>query len=156
MILTSVGMCLTRTTPKLSASRWSEIDCKINGLIGPLHWRISNDETPTNVAAEELGEILSKIFQSEAEFEEVEKQFFDRKQSKSLEEARLLKRDLKKKANKKGATAEDKANWLKAVKLHAFLLRKENEKTTAGQIKKQEKAYKKNFFKFAKEAWNSW
>ena len=152
MILTSVGMCLTRTTPKLSASRWSEIDAKVNDLIGPLHWRISNDETPTNVAAEELGEILSKIFQSEAEFEEVEKQFFDRKQSKSLEEARLLKRDLKKKANKKGATAEDKANWLKAVKLHALLLRKENEKTTAGQIKKQEKAYKRNFFKFAKEA----
>ena len=77
-ILISVGMCLTRTTPKLLASRWSEIDAKVNDLIGPLHWRISNDETPTNVAAEELGEILSKIFQSEAEFEEVEKQFFDR------------------------------------------------------------------------------
>ena len=67
-----------------------------------MHWRISNDETPTNVAAEELGEILSKVFQSEAEFEEVEKQFFDRKQSKSLEEARLLKKVSRRKQTRRG------------------------------------------------------
>ena len=132
-------MCLSRITPKLTATRWDELDCKINDLIGPLHWRISNNETQSNIAAEELGGILTNFLKSEPEFEEVEKQFFERKQSRSLEEARILKRDLKKKANKRDATAEDKSDWLKAVKLHAFLLRKENERQESSKIKQQHK-----------------
>ena len=139
-------MCLTRITPKLTATRWDELDCKINDLIGPLHWRISNNETESNIAAEELGGILTNLLESEPEFKEVEKEFFERKHSRSLEEARILKRDLKKKANKRDATAEDKSNWLKAVKLHAFLLRKENERQESSKIKQQENAYRKNFF----------
>jgi len=84
----------------------------------------------------------------------VEKQFFEKKQSTSLEEVRVLKRELRKKANKRDATAEDKPNWLKAVKLYAFLLKKKKAKEGEAVIRRQEKAYRKNFFKFAKDACN--
>ena len=156
ILITSIliGMCLARKTPDLPASRWKELDNKAKDLTGPLHFRISNYETPSDVAADELGEILSLFLKSEPEFEEVEKQYFEKKQSTSLEEARVLKRELRKKANKKDATAEDKSNWMKAVKLYAFLLRKKKEKEGEGEVRRQEKAYRRNFFKFAKEACN--
>ena len=147
-------MCLSRITPNLTKARWNELDCKINDLIGPLHWRISQKETPSNIAADELGGILTNFLKTEPEFVEVEKEYFERKETKTLEEVRILKRDLKKKAKNRNATAEDKANWLKAVKLHAFLLRKEKEKQESSQIKRQEDLYRKNFFKFAKDSCN--
>ena len=88
------------------------------------------------------------------EFEEVEKEYFEKKQSTSLEEARILKRELRKKANKRNSSAEDKANWLKAVELHSFLLKVSKEKEGKGAIRKQENLYRKNFFRFAKDACN--
>ena len=84
----------------------------------------------------------------------MEKQFFEKKQSSTLEEARILKKELKKKASKKDASPEDKANAQKAVKLYAFLLRRKHEKEGANLIRSQEKAYRRNFFKFAREACN--
>ena len=136
-------------------ARWNELDCKVNGLVGLLHWRIANKEIATDTAADELGQILSSFLRSEPDFEAAEKkQFFQKTGPKSLEEARVLKRELRKTAKKRNATAEDKSNWLKAVKLYAFLLRKEKGKEGKNTIKQQEKAYRKDFFKFAKEACN--
>ena len=132
-------MCLARTTPTLTPARWKELDLKARDLTGPLHFRISHHETPTDEAADELGEILSMFLKSEPEFQEVEKEFFQRKQSTSLEEARIMKRELRKKARRKDATLEDKENLLKAVKLHAFLVRKRKEKEGEGEVRRQEK-----------------
>ena len=108
----------------LSSQRWNELDCHINDLIGPLHFRLSCGETPSNVAADELANTVSFFLKNVPEFIEVEKQFFEKKQSSSLEEARILKKELKKKASKKDASPEDKAKAQKAVKLYAFLLRR--------------------------------
>ena len=146
-------MCLARTTPALPPARWKELDAKAKDLTGPLHFKISHHEIPTDEAADELGKILSLFLKSEPEFQEVEKAFYQ-KQTKSLEEARIMKREMKKKARRRDATPEDKSNWLRAVKLYAFLLKKNKEKEGAGEVRKQEKAYKKNFFKFSKEACN--
>ena len=75
------------------------------------------------------------------EFIEVEKQFFEKKQSSTLEEARILKKELKKKASKKDASPEDKADAQKAVKLYAFLLRRKHEKEGANLIRSQEELF---------------
>ena len=147
-------MCLTRLTPDLTSDRWNELDCKLVGLLGPLHWRISQKEVATNAAADELGEILTNFLRSEPEFEATGKQFFEKKKAKSLEQARILKKELKKVARKRGATAEEKAEWLKAVKLYAYLLRKEKRREEGSRIREQEKAYRKDFFSFAKDACN--
>ena len=153
-LLLAGNMCITRTTPNLSEARWSELDIKINQAIGSLHHDLGTNQTSSEVAGNEFGKILAEFLNSEEEFEEVEKEFFERKESTSVEEARVLKRELRKKANKKGASPEDKANWLKAVKLYAFLLKVQKEKEGAGEIRRQENAYRKNFYKFSKEACN--
>ena len=147
-------MGLSKVTPKLSEERWSEIDVKINQKIGPLHQLLGNNQIPSDVAADQLGQILSEFLLSEPEFEEVEKEYFRNKSSTSLEEARVLKRELKKKAKVKEASHEDKVNWLKAVKLYALLLARSKSREGEAMIRKQEKAYRKNFFKFAKNSCN--
>ena len=157
VILTGISlfvMSLSKCTPKLSESRWSELDVKINAKIGPLHNLLGTRTIPSDSAANQLGEILAEFLKNEPEFEEIEKEFFEQKESTSLEEARIMKRELRKKANKKDATPEDKANWLKSVKLYAFLLRVRKGKEEQSDIRKQENAYRKNFFKFAKDACN--
>ena len=52
-------MCISRSTPQLDSDRWNEIDVQLNDLIGPLHYRISSEETPADVAADELAELPS-------------------------------------------------------------------------------------------------
>ena len=42
----------------------------------------------------------------------------------------------------------------KSVRIYSFLLRRKNAKEQEGQIRKQEKDYNKNFYKFAKNACN--
>ena len=147
-------MCLSKVTSQLSDGRWSELDVKVNNKIGPLHHLLGNDQIPSDVAADQLGAILAELLESEPEFEETVKEFYRNKVSTSLEEARILKRELKRKAKKKDSTHEDKENWLKAVKLHALLLARSNANEGEAKIRKQEKAYKKNFAKFVKEACN--
>ena len=59
---------------------------------------------------------------------------------------------MRKKARRREASAEDKAEWLRAVKLHAFLLKRQREKEGRNRVRREEKFYRKNFFRFAKEA----
>ena len=152
ILLVILTMCLGRSTPSLSETRWTELDVKINYSIGVLHHLLGAKQIPSDEAANQLGQILTNFLESEPEFSEIEKEFFKRKQSTTLEEARILKRELKKVANKKNSTQEQKGAWLKAVKLYAFLLKKSKEKEESNEIRKQENSYRKNFSKFAKEA----
>ena len=134
IFLSSIStMCISRSTPQLDSDRWNEIDVQLNDLIGPLHYRISNEETPADEAADELAEIITFLLTNVPEFNDVEKDYFERKQSTSLEEARVLKRELRKKAKKRNASAEDKESWLQAVRLHAFLLRLKHRKEGANE-----------------------
>ena len=52
-----------------------------------------------------------------------------------------MKKSLKKKARRKEATAEEKSEWLRAVKLHAFLLRRQREKEGRSRVRREEKFY---------------
>ena len=111
-VLVAISMVLARTTPKISSARWDLLDCKFNDLAGPLHWMISNEEILTDEAAEQLGVILTNLLEKEPEFQEPEAGLSVSDSGKSLEEARLLKKSLRKKARRKEATAEEKAEWL--------------------------------------------
>ena len=147
-------MCLSRITPTLSPARWNELDCKLSKSISNLHHLLGHDQIKNDVAAESFGQILSDFLENETEFKEVEKEFFKKKTATSLEEAKVLKAELKKKARSKKATSEDKENFQKAVRLYSFLLKKQHEKEGECKIRKHENAYRKNFYKFAKDACN--
>ena len=73
---------------------------------------------------------------------------------RDINDAEKLKTSLDKKAKQKGATEEDKSLACQALRHYNYLLQEESKKGESKDIKEQEKAYTKNFFKFAKETTN--
>ena len=61
---------------------------------------------------------------------------------------------LRKKARSRSATHEDKENYLNSIRMYKYLLKKKHEKIEEGNVRKHENAYRKNFYKFAKDACN--
>ena len=70
---------------------------------------------------------------------------------KDLEDAKQLKICLEKKARQKNATVEDKSLACQALRHYDYLLKERQSKEESKEKVKQEKDYKTNFFKFAKE-----
>ena len=116
-LLLALIMGLSRETPTLSEDRWNKLDGKINKNISNLHHLLGQDQVPSDEAAVLFGAILKDFLEKEPEFQELQKKFFKKKESTTVEEARLLKKDLKKKARARNATPEDKENYAKAVRL---------------------------------------
>ena len=117
LILATMG--LARITPKLSDTRWTELDAKLADRIGPLHHLLGSGDLPSDVAADQLGAILTEFLSNEPEFEEVEEEYFEKKQSTSLEEARILKRELRKRQTRETLLLKTKPT---GSKLSSFIL----------------------------------
>ena len=65
-----------------------------------------------------------------------------------------MKNELEKKARQKAATAEDRSLATQALRHYDFLLKESNRDNEANEIKEQERQYKRNFHKFAKDVVN--
>ena len=100
--------------------------------------------------------MLASSLESKPEFQEEVKEFFRHKPptADNLENARKMKNLLRKKATKKDATDEDKAKANQALRNYNYLLNLERTKDAAKKAKNEKKAFKKNFYKTAKEITN--
>ena len=74
--------------------------------------------------------------------------------SRKVDEAKLLKNKLEKKSKESNSSAADKSLACQALRHHNYILKERIKKDEAANIIEQEKAYKKNFDKFAKEVTN--
>ena len=86
------------------------------------------------------------------EFNGTEKAFFEHRKPKSLDDAKKLKNSLKKISKKKNASVEDKRNFVQASIWYNFLLKEDKRKESRENVMKQEKLYRKEFWKFARKA----
>ena len=68
----------------------------------------------------------------------------------NLNDARKLKNELEKKSRQKGATVEDKIVASQALKHYNFLLKQNKDKEDSDEVREQERQYKRNFHKYAK------
>ena len=100
--------------------------------------------------------MLASFLESKEEFQEEVREFFKHNPptSNHLGAARKLKNLLRKKAKKNDATEEDKARANQALRQYNYLLNLERSKAEARKAKQEEKAYKKNFYKTAKDITN--
>ena len=147
-------MCLSRITPTLSPARWKELDTKLNESISDLHHLLGHNQIPNDVAADQFCDILADFLEKEPEFKKVEREFFKKKESTTLEEAKTLKTELRRLARQKDATHEIKEDARRAERYYLFLKKRQNKKDGESKVKKHENAYKKNFYQFAKDACN--
>ena len=95
--------------------------------------------------------MLASFLLSKNEFKEKTKQFFNHtKTSNNVEDARVQKIELNKKAKKKEATIEDKIKAKEAIRMHSHILKVNKEKEKATRSNAELKSYKNNFWRTAK------
>ena len=72
----------------------------------------------------------------------------------NLNNARKLKNVLEKKSRQKDATDEEKVVASEALKHYNFLLKQSKEKEESDKVREQERQYKRNFHRYAKDVTN--
>ena len=104
----------------------------------------------------DLNGMLASFLESKAEFQKETKEFFTHNppKEKKLEEMRKLKVELNKKAKSKDATNEDKANARQSNRAYSHLKKVNKEQEEVAEKKRQEKCYKENFYKTARDVTN--
>ena len=144
---------LCRSLPKIDASTWSRYDLEFGARFSSIHHSLSSSDISPVFAAEQFSTLLTQFLESKPDLVEEAKEFFahNPEAHTDLESARKLKNLLKKKSKRTDATSEDKAKAKQALRHYSFLLKKHKENLEESETKKHEKAYKKNFFKYAKE-----
>ena len=144
---------LCRSLPKIDASTWSRYDLEFGARFSSIHHSLSSSDISPVFAAEQFSTLLTQFLESKPDLVEEAKEFFahNPEAHSDLESARKLKNLLKKKSKRTDATPEDKAKAKQALRHYSFLLKKHKENLEEAEVRKHEKAYKKNFFKYAKE-----
>lgn len=152
--LTEAKVC--RSLPKIEANTWSEYDLEFGKSFSPIHHDLASGDISPASAGILFNDMLTKFLESKQDLQEEAKHFFERNPQSvtKLNDARKLKNLLKKKSKQKDATEDDKKQAALALRHYNFLLKCQKNQNSENEIKQQEKAFKKNFHKFAKETTN--
>jgi hypothetical protein len=145
---------LSRTIPDLNLSEWGKLDLEFGNKVSHIHHGVANGDIDVKIGAFEYTKDLKTFLESKPEFIDNKTAYYKKNPPKTVEEARQQKNRLRRKANGKNATEEDKQEFHEALRYYNFLLKERRRKETSDRIKKHEKLYKHNFFKFAKKACN--
>ena len=132
---------------------WKEYDAEFADIVSPLQVDLESGKSNASEVASELNTLLTSFLASKPNLLREVKTFFRHKPSAltNLKDARKLKNELEKKSRQKNATVEDKVVASEALKHYNFILKQNKGKEDADEIKEQERQYKRNFHKYAKD-----
>ena len=152
---------LTKTLPHNSHTEsisnktdiWNEYDVEFACLMSPLKEKLLLEKITAEEAASTFNNMLTKYLETKPNLVKEVKTFFKHnpKSMKNINDAKLLKTKLEKKARQTNATEEDRSMACQALRHYNFLLKEQVSKSEADEIKQQEKLYSKDFYKFAKQ-----
>ena len=147
---------LTRNPPLLEKETWKKYDVEFSDLNEETWSKLRKGELSANEYIEQLNTALASFLESKEEFQQEVKEFFKHKTSKSnpLEEMKKKKIELNKKAKTPNATAEDRSNASQAIRTYNHMQKISKEKEHVKLAKKEEKEYRNNFWKTAKDVTN--
>ena len=136
-----------------SDDNWPKYNIQMLRIVEPIYKQLANEDITPAEAATQFNNMLSSFLETKPEVVKDVKQFFKHnpRTEKEIKEAKKLKIDSEKKARQKEATQEEKKLACDALRHYDYLLKEQKLKAEASEIKKQEKDFKKNFHKFAKE-----
>ena len=135
---------------------WKDYDTEFAQLLIPLHDKLTNNEIKPDEAATMFNNMLTKFLETKPTLVKEVKSFYKHKPTsmKKLEDAKKLKILLEKKARQKDATDEDKSLACQALRHYDYLLKEQKTTDEAKEKIKQEKDFRTNFYKFAKDVTN--
>ena len=147
-------LTMRSTIPDLSPDQWNSLDLELCRLQGELHHDLGMEILPAHEAGDVYTMMLVDFLSSKPEFQQEAPRYFIHSPPRSLDQAREEKNRLRKKLNKKDATAEDRRLFQQALKYYSFTLAKSKENAEDAKRRKHEKLFRTKFYKFAKAACN--
>ena len=147
---------LAKNPPSLNKETWKMYDSEFNNSNLDSWTKLKKGEITVDKFIDKLNTDLASFLESKEEFQYEVKEFFKHKAPKNnpLEEMKKEKIKLNKKAKAPNATPEDRSEASKAVRLYNHLLKLAKEKASVKLAKREEKEYKRNFWKTAKSVTN--
>ena len=147
---------INKYPPTLDKEAWNKIDSEFMQLDQNSWDRLKNKIVEPEQYIEELNTMLAGFLESKDEFKFKTKQFFKHVQTNtdSLDEIKEQKNELNKRAKQKDATEEDKFAAREANRFYNYLLKLKKEKDRTRLAIEQEKSYKKDFWKTARNVTN--
>ena len=135
---------------------WNQYDVEFFDIVSPLQDSITKGNTKPDKAGAEFSNLLTSFLATKPNLVRYVKTFFKHKPAalNNLKDAKALKTELEKKARQKTATAEDKSLATQSLRHYEFLLKEKHKKDEADEMREQERQYKRNFHKFAKDVVN--
>ena len=147
---------LNRNPPTLNQDTWEKYDNEYH-VINQKAWdNFRKGFTTPEQFVSDLNGTLASFLESKEEFVKVHKEFFKHTQKNHdpLEDARKLKIELNKKAKLPSATKEDKVNAKEAIRIYSHALKVNKERQEVMKEKEEMNAYRKDFWKTAKQVTN--
>ena len=147
---------INRNPPLLTKEAWEVINREFANLDQESwdQFRTKHEE-PENYVGN-LNKTLSKFLLTKPEFQKDIKVFYDKTKNKhdALDEIRLKKNDLNKKAKQTNATDEEKKEAMETIRLYNYLKKLQTEKDAEKQMRAEEKSYQKDFWSTARNVTN--
>ena len=147
---------LNKNPPQLDKETWDKFDTEFMKLNQSSWDRPKSKIVEPEQYIEELNTMLAGFLQSKDEFKYETKEYFKHSKTNTdtLDEMKEKKNMLNKKAKHKDATDEDKLAARESIRLYDYLLKLKTEKDRTKLAIEQEKAYKKDFWKTARDVTN--
>ena len=155
-VLTTEPTCLTRNPPKLDKEIWDKINSELCEMNKEEWTNLSRGHTTPEVYVDNLNVMLANFLKSKVEFQRNTKEFFKHNpiNEDPLEEMRKLKMKLNKDAKKPNAPQELKEQARQAIRTYSHMIKIHKEKKRASLAREQDKCYRKNFWKTARDVTN--
>ncbi len=139
--------------PVFTTDEWASSNNKLKATLGPLHHELSAGSITPKDAGEQFNVLVCDFLSQHPEFQEDhEIDNYYRNTPRNIDQARKAKNHLRKKAQRKDATPEDRLAFKEAIGAHNFLKKQNKKKNDSKQCRYLEKLYQKNFWDFSSKA----
>ncbi len=136
-----------------TTDEWASANNDLKICLGPLHYDLSPESITPQSAGDQFNILVCDFLSKYPEFlEDNEITTYYRNTPKNIEQARKAKNYLRKKAQRKDATPEDRLAFKQAVRAHNFLKNQNKRKSDSKNARYLEKLYNKNFWDFSSKA----
>ena len=147
---------INKNPPQLDKETWAKMDTEFMKLNQDSWDKLKNKTVEPETYIEELNNMLTGFLLTKDEFKYETKEYFKHSQTgtDNIDEIKEQKNILNKKAKQKDATEEDKIAAKESIRLYNYVLKLKQEKDHTKLAIEQQKAYKKDFWKTARDVTN--
>ncbi len=149
----TLSTVLRFVTPAFTKQQWTDHDNVLKDKLKPIHSDLANKFiTPQEAGCHIAGTISDYLAQQPELLKNIENNIgYIKQPPKTVSEAKLLKKSLRKQIQQKDALPSDRKRFGQAVRYHNHLVKEQRKRDILSATKHQGKMYRDNFWEFSKK-----